>query len=230
MRTPGIAPSRILAGGVPEGPMFGLRKAWQDPGPGIEMVQIEYAWTPIGREPDWESGESRVLSPDPERPGVRSAVIEVPRRVAGHTDYWLHHFFFVVSGTQRIASTVIREDVVAHEVTYEDRVENYTHVGMVWGVPPAESVAVPNYTTATMDGLTFAPDAEHSGDANGIASDIYEFIRARPLPHVFRGLVWGLRGAALRYVFHLVTSGSPDRRNDREEWADHAGDGWRIDL
>ena len=58
-----------------------LRRTWVDPAPGIEMVQIHYAWTPAGGQPDWEDVDTRVLTPSDASPGLRSAVIEVPRRV-----------------------------------------------------------------------------------------------------------------------------------------------------
>ena len=44
--------------------LFGLRKTWFDPAPGIEMVQLHFAWTLPGQEPDWEAAESRVMTPN----------------------------------------------------------------------------------------------------------------------------------------------------------------------
>jgi len=66
--------------------LFGLRKAWVDPEPGIEMVQLHHAVTAPGQEPDWEAGDTRVLTPSAASP-VRTAVIEVPRQLeaAGST-------------------------------------------------------------------------------------------------------------------------------------------------
>ena len=51
---------------------FGLRKTWVDPAPGIEMVQLHYACTGPGQEPDWEAADSRVLTPNEASPGVRT--------------------------------------------------------------------------------------------------------------------------------------------------------------
>jgi hypothetical protein len=210
------------------GDFFALRKTWVDPGPGIEMVELHYAWTPVGGEPDWEAGDARVLTPSDTSPGVRTAVIEVPRMVDGSRDYALHHFFFVVHGTERSTSPVVTEEVVARELTYRDETGDWTHVGIGWGVSPGvPALAAPNYTAAAMDGLSFEDGA---GGAPPEPAPVHEFVRAQPLPHVFRGLVWGPRGFELRYVFHLVRVGSPRPEDDAETWDDNGGDGWTLAL
>ncbi len=138
------------------GHLFGLRKTWVDPMPGIEMVQVHYAWTQPGQDPDWDAGDCRVLTPSETSPGLRSAVIEVPREVDGHREYLLHHFFFVVRGAESVTSATFTEEIVTREVAYEDDVGRWTHVGIGWGVPPGQpEPAAPNYTVAAMDGLPF---------------------------------------------------------------------------
>jgi hypothetical protein len=209
-------------------PVFGLRKTWVDPGPGIAMVQIHYAWAPPGAEPDWANAEEAVLAPRAEMPALRTAVLDVPRFVDGATDYSLHHFFFVVGAGDRQASPVFTEDIVAREITYEDPVGEHTAVGVVWSAVEATAeLAVPNYTSAAMDGLSFQSSGAGAAPEHG---DIYEFVRAQPLPHVFRGKVWGLRGSQIRYGYHLIRQGSPDPASDFERWDDNGGSGWTVDL
>jgi len=208
-------------GGVP---IFGLRKSWIDPGPGIAMVQIHYAWSPHGAAPDWAGGDEVVLAP--QGGGLRTAVLEVPRTVDGATDYSLHHLFFVVSADGRAASPVITEDIVAREVTYEDPDGAYTSVGIVWSaVEASPELGVPNYTSTVMDGLPFESMSAAPEDGS-----IYEFVRAQPLPHVFRGTVWGVRGTSVRYARHLVRHGMPDPAENSETWDDNGGTGWMMDL
>ncbi len=207
---------------------FGLRRTWVDTVPGIEMVQLHYVWAAPGQDPDWEAGDSRVLTPSAASPGLRTAVIEVPRQVDGSRDYLLHHFFFVVSGSASSTSPVVTEEIVAREVIYEDAAGTWTHVGIGWGVSPGlPDLAAPNYTAAAMDGLSF----EDSGaGAAPEPAPIHEFVHAQPLPHVFRGLVWGPRGFDLGYVFHLVRSGGPRPEDDTEVWEDNGGSGWTLRL
>jgi len=210
------------------GHLFGLRKTWVDPTPGIEMVQVHYAWTPPGQGPDWDTADCRVLTPSEMSPGVRSAVIEVPREVDGHREYLLHHFFFVVRGTESITSAPFTEEIVSREIAYQDDVGRWTHVGIGWGVPPGQpEPAAPNYTAAAMDGLPFE---DAGAGAPPEPAPIYEFVQAQPLPHVFRGLVWGPRGFEVRFVFHLVKSGSPRPEDDTEAWDDNGGAGWGLTL
>jgi hypothetical protein len=63
--------------------LFGLRKTWFDPAPGIEMVQMHFAWTAPEQEPDWEAADTRVLTPHEASPGLRTAVIEAPAGSTG---------------------------------------------------------------------------------------------------------------------------------------------------
>jgi hypothetical protein len=207
-------------------PVFGLRKTWVDPEPGIAMVQIHYCWTRPGAEPDWANAEEAVLAPESGTAGLRTAVLEVPRFVDGAPDYALHHFFFVVSTSDRAASPVFTEDVVAREITYTDEAERYTSVGVVWNaVDDWPDLSVPNYTSTAMDGLSF----QSPGSAPENAS-IYEFVHAQPLPHVFRGMLWGVRGSQIRYGYHLIRQGSPNPAEDTESWDDNGGDGWTVIL
>jgi hypothetical protein len=221
---PNQTPSAARAGEGTGPPVFGLRKTWVDPGPGIAMVQIHYTWTPQGAEPDWADAEEAVLAPA--AGALRTAVLEVPRTVDGETDYTLHHFFFVVSAADRAASPVFSEDIVAREITYADPAGQYTSAGLVWNaVEASPELGVPNYSRARMDGLPF----ETPGAAPEHAS-IYEFVRAQPLPHVFRGMVWGIRGSQIRYGYHLIREGMPDPAEDAETWDDNDGMGWTVDL
>jgi hypothetical protein len=223
-------PRAVVADAVGAEPeqLFGLRKTWLDPSPGIEMVQLHYAWARPGQEPDWDAGDSRVLTPSEASPGLRTAVIEVPREVAGRREYALHHLFFVVHGAGSSTSPVFTEEIVAQEVTYRDDGGDWTHVGIGWGVSPGlPHLAAPNYTTAAMEGLAFT-DAGAGAPAQ--PASIYEFVLAQPLPHIFRGLVWGPRGFDVRYVFHLVRAGSPGPERDTETWDDNGGAAWTLTL
>ena len=207
-------------------PVFGLRKTWLDPGPGIAMVQIQYTWTPLGVEPDWANAEETVLAPEPGTAGLRTAILEVPRLVDGATDYSLHHFFFVVSANDRCASPIFTENVVAREITYTDESERYTSVGLVWSaVEAVPELSVPNYTSTAMDGLSF----QSPGSAPENAS-IFEFVHAQPLPHIFRGMAWGIHGSEIRYGYHLIRQGSPNPAEDSETWDDNSGSGWTVQL
>ena len=190
------------------------------------MLQIHYTWTAPGTEPAWANAEETVLTPESGAAGRRSAVLELPRLVDGAPDYWLHHFFFVVGGNDDASSPVFTEDIVARELSYPDTSGDYTSVGVVWSaVEAAPESAVPNYTRTAMDGLSF-----HSPGAAPEDSSIYEFVRAQPLPHVFRGMVWGVGGSQVRYGYHLIRQGSPDPAEDTERWDDNGGSGWTLTL
>ncbi|WP_097326758.1 hypothetical protein [Paractinoplanes atraurantiacus] len=200
--------------------VFGLRKNWTDPGPGISLVQAHYVCSPTGAPPDWAGAEQVVLAV--EQWPARTAVFEIPRTVDGSAEFSLHHFFFVVGTNDRTTSPVFTEDIVAREVVFDDAAGTYTSVGFVWSTVEAP---VPNYTSGAMDGLPF----ESPGTAPS-EGDVYEFVRAQPLPHVFRGMVWGVRGTTIRYGYHLLRQGLPDPASNDERWDDNGGHGWTISL
>ena len=205
-------------------PVFGLRKSFVDPGPGIALVQIHYTCSAPGAPPDWAAGDEMVLAPQ-DGP-VRTAVLDVPRAVGGATDFALHHFFFVVTATGRTSSPVFTEDIVGREVTYEDTTGANTSVGIVWSaVDESADPGEPNYTSTALDGLPFESPGAAPDDGS-----IYEFVRAQPLPHVFRGMVWGVRGSRIRYGYHLIRHGLPDPAGNIESWDDNAGAGWIAQL
>ena len=207
--------------------LFGLRRTWVDTVPGIEMVQVHYAWTAPGQEPDWEAADTRVLTPSEASPGLRTAVIEVPRAGGRGREYLLHRFFFVVTGAESSTSPVFTEEIVAREITYTGETGSWTHVGIGWGSRQAcPTSAAPNFTAAAMDGLSF----EDAGAGAPADRADPRFVQAQPLPHVFRGLVWGPRGFDLGYVFHLVRAGGPRAEDDTEVWEDNGGSGWTIRL
>src|SRR5919201_7139497 len=96
-----------IAEGVIEGPSFALTKAWVDPSPGIELVEVHYVWGPPGEPPDWNREQRAVATPlDPGPPPRRAAALELPRFVDGATDYMLHYFFFVAGSPAQTTTPV----------------------------------------------------------------------------------------------------------------------------
>jgi hypothetical protein len=208
-----------------EGQTFTLAKEWTDPSPGIELVEVHYGWGPLGEPPDWERRQTAVATPlDPGRPARRVAALELPRFVDDVADYLLHHFFFVVGGGTRAFTPVIAERIASREVRYEDPENRYTNVGVVWTVGGSRD---PNYSVATLEGLPFPGHDDRAGGET--FTPIFEFVQAVPLPHVFRGRVWGVEGQPVRHVFHLARLGSPGG-DDAERWDDNDGRGWQLTI
>jgi hypothetical protein len=203
------------------GATFTLAKEWLDPVDGIEMVEVRYCWGPPGAEPVWDGREqSQVAAPqDDGRPARRVATLELPRP-DGDAEYLLHHFFFVVRQGARATTPVFTERIAGAPVGCDDPAGDYTHVGVVWQVGDSPER---NYATLALDGLPLPAGA---GPEFGTYGSIFEFVRAVPLPHHFSGRVWGVVGQPVRYVLHLVRSGSPDPAQDFERWDDNDGAGY----
>jgi hypothetical protein len=214
-----------MADDVIDGPTFALAKAWVDPTPGIDLVEVHYAWGPLGEPPDWEREQTAVAIPlDPGPPPRRAATLELPRFVDGATDYLLHHYFFVAGGGAQTTTPVFTEQIGAREVRYDDPENRYTNVGLTWTVGESRD---PNYSVAALDGLPFAGPDDQAGAET--FTPIFEFVQAVPPPHVFRGRVWGVKGQPVTHVFHLVRLGSP-AGDDAERWDDNGGQGWQLTI
>jgi hypothetical protein len=208
------------------GPTFALAKEWLDPGPGIELVEVHYAWGPPDVPPDWEGEERAVAVPtDPNRPDRRVATLELPRSVNGAPGYLLHYYFFVAANNSLVSTPVLTEEIAVREVTYEDPEGRYTHVGVLWSVAGSADL---NYAVATLDGLPFS--GEGGGAGGGTLAPIYDFVHAVPPPHTFRARVWGVRDQPITYAYHLVRFGSPNPAEDMETWENNGGRGWELTI
>jgi hypothetical protein len=216
--------------------MFTLKKDWVDQVPGVDMVEIHFTWSPAGEKPDWDRlEETRTLRPVPgTSPTYRVCGIEIPREVEGGDPYDLHHFFVYVQDRRELVSPTYAEEIGSREITYEDRQGLYTLVGTRWAVG---DWLFPNYTLLPLAGLelelpTYSnPYTPGASPGSGLELPrIYEFVKSRPLPHVFRGKVHGPRGAAVQYHLHQLTVGGPTPQHDRETWNTNNDRSWTVTI
>ena len=214
--------------------MFVLKKDWQDFAPDVDMVKIHVTWTPSGEKPNWDQVEE--TWPLQMVPGTspidRVCGIEIPRQVAESERYDLHYFFVYVQGGRAQVSPTYTEEIASQEITYEDRSGEHTLVGIRWTVGDWRFT---NYTLLELDGLALDLPKYQNPYTQEIQSTglefprIYEFVKSRPLPHVFRGKVHGPRGSLVHYHFHLLTLGGTAQQ-DREIWDTNNEQNWQVKI
>jgi hypothetical protein len=215
--------------------MFVLMKDWWDPGPGIDMVEVHYTWSLPGKRPDWDQREeTQTLQRLASAPAHRACGIEVPREVDGLDRYDLHHFFVYVENGREQVSPIWREEIASREISYEDRHNVHTLVGVRWAIG---DWTFSNYTLLELEGLALKlptyqnPHTPEQGESTGLEFPrIYEFVNSHPLPHVFGGKVHGPRGATVQYHYHLLTLGGPSADQDRETWNTNNDQNWTVTI
>jgi len=216
--------------------MFVLKKDWRDFAPNIEMVQIHFTWALRGQQPDWERiEETRTLRVVPDTvPPYRVCGIELPNEVEGSDQYDLHYSFVYVQGGREQFLPPVKEEIANQEIRYEDLKGKYTLVGIRWA---AGDWTFSNYTLLNLEGLGLdlaqnqSPYSPSNLEPTGIEfPQIYEFVKSRPLPHVFCGKVHGPRGTLVAYQLHLLTRGGPGTDRDTEVWDTNGNRGWLVTI
>jgi len=213
--------------------VFQLTKTWIDQEPGIEMVEIRYAWTPLGEAAKWNGQEeTEVMSVVPNtNPRLRQGVIEIPRYLDNKDSYHLHYRFVFVRGGREEFSPIFTEEIVAREVPYVDAQGRITEVRLLWSV---NGWTAQNWTQAKLTGLNLATNemgAGHDREGEGIADDaIYELIQTVPLPRHYVAKVWGPRGATVEYSYQLLRTNSPIPDDDFETWDNNNAQNYRLSL
>ncbi len=213
--------------------MFQLTKTWIDQEPGIEMVEIRYMWTPLGRAAKWEGQEeTEVMAVVPNtNPRLRQGVIEIPRYLDDKDSYQLHYRFVFVRGGREEFSPIFTEEIVAQEVPYVDTAGRITEVRLLWSV---NGWTAQNWTQARLAGLNLQMIPTRPGhdiEGEGIADDaIYELIQTVPLPRRYVAKVWGPRGATVEYSYQLLRTNSPIPDDDFSSWDNNDTQNYRLSL
>lgn len=204
-----------------------MQTFWFDREAATEMVEVHYTWTPLGSQPDWDRHkETEVLGVHPgTAPAYRSCSIELPKTVEGEPRYLLHSFFLVIGrdGHQEFTQPVT-EEIGSRDVTLADPEGRYTAVALSWSI---HDWSAPNYHFMALEGLPLELPASPPG---GRMPEIYEFVRAVPLPHLFRGRIWGPKGATVHVAYHLLHFGSPNPQDDMEAWDNNAGRNYQFSI
>ena len=210
--------------------MFQLTKAWVDPEPGIDTIEIRWTWSRADEPPDWEENEgAEIMSVVPgTEPVVRTVEVEIPRYVDGQDSYLFHYRFSRGGEHMEGWSPVFTERIVSRPVEYIDTVGDLTEVRVAWSV--AGSTA-PNWSQATLEGLPSVGPGTPDPEQEGLADEaIYELVQTVPLPRRYVAKVWGPEGSTVEYRYQLLRIHAPVEADQFEHWDDNEGRRYRIEL
>jgi hypothetical protein len=213
--------------------MFQLTKLWVDPSDKVDSVEIRYTWSPLGSAPTWggnEEAEFMTVIPGT-NPRTRQAVLEIPRYLDDKDNFLLYYQFGGGGEHHEGFSRVFTEEIVSREIAYTDDEGRLTEVRLLWSVGGWNA---PNWTQTRLEGLPLRINKNtpgHDAEGEGIADEaIYELIQTVPPPRRFVGKVWGPRGAAVEYCFHLLRTNMPVPGDESERWDSNQGRNYTVVL
>lgn len=203
--------------------MFYLRKEWQDPEEGIETAVLHWTTTRVDQEPNWKrahpttvllpslvsSAVSRscsvwVIPPFSHARFLRAALPEEQR-------FLLHSFCEIIQRGRTWSTEPTRQEIRAEQITYSDVSGDYTQAMLYYSL---DGMAHVNRVPLFLDGvpLTYqrlpSLPERYTGHAAYKAWAKRSHLVARlPVPHVFRGQLWGPVGTRALYSIHLRREG-----------------------
>lgn len=226
--------------------MFFLRKEWRDSEDGTEMVVLHWATMRQGQQPNWKRAHSiTVMNPKPGTyPGIRSCHLWVippfPRTqllaVNAETPsrFFLHSFCEAIQRGRVWSTEVTVQEIRAETVTYSDTVGEFTHAFLYYSL---DGFTRGNRAPMCVEGLPtryqdppVLPEHEVSNKEYRLWAKRAGGIAQLPLPHVFRGQIWGPVGARALYSIYLSQRWSYNPFAENGMWLLQDGRPWEIQL
>jgi hypothetical protein len=199
--------------------MFYLRKEWQDPEEGIETVVLHWTTTGVDQEPNWKRAHATTVM----LPSLTSSAVSRSCSVwvippfsrlrfliaesAETQRFFLHSFCEVVQRGRTWGTEPTRQEMRAEQITYSDPSGDYTQACLYYTL---DGLAHVNRMPMFLEGVPpkyqrlpslpehQAGDAEYKGWARRS-----RLIAQLPLPHVFRGQLWGPVGTRALYGIYV---------------------------
>ena len=225
--------------------MFFLRKEWQDPEEGIETVVFHWATTGVDQKPNWKRTHSTtVMVPQPTSlPIIRSCsvwVIPPFSRIqflrAGSPAeriFVLHSFCEVVQRGRTWCTEPTLQELRAEQITYSDLSGDYTQALLYYSLDGMTHVnRVPMFLEGVSPRYQCLPslfERSASATAYKVWARRSHAVARLPLPHVFRGQLWGPVGTRALYSIYLCREGL-NPFTDGGFWVLREGTFWEVQL
>jgi hypothetical protein len=225
--------------------MFYLSKEWQDPEEGIETAVLHWTTTRVDQEPNWKRAHAMtVMLPQPTSlPLIRSCSVWVvppfsrtrflSAESAETQRFLFHSFCEIVQRGRTWGTESTQQEIRAEQVTYSDPSGDYTQAFLYYSLDGLVHVnRMPMFLAGVPPKYQRLPPLpEHqAGNAEYKAWAKRSHIVARlPLPHVFRGQLWGPVGAPALYSIYLRREGL-NPFADGGFWLLREGTLWEVQL
>jgi hypothetical protein len=225
--------------------MFYLRKEWQDPEEGIETVVLHWTTTRMDQEPSWKRAHTTtVMLPSltssavirscsvwiiPPFSRTRFLTAESPEEQR----FLLHSFCEVVQRGSTWSTEPTRQEIRAEQITYSDPSGNYTQACLYYSL---DRLAHVNRMPMFLEGvppkyqLLLSLPERQAGDAEYKTwARRSRLVAQLPLPHVFRGQLWGPVGTRALYGIYLRREGL-NPFTEGGFWLLREGTVWEVQL
>lgn len=225
--------------------MFFLRKEWQDPEEGIETVVFHWTTTGVDQEPNWKRAHATtVMLPQPtSSPVMRSCSVWVvppfsrTRFLSAESPearrFFLHSFCEIVQRGRTWSAEPVLEEIRAEQITYSDHSGDYTQAFLSYSL---DRLAHVNRMPMFLEGippkyqrLPSLPERQAGGAEYKAWARRSRLVAQLPLPHVFRGQLWGPVGTRALYSIYLRREGL-NPFTDGGFWLLRDGTFWQVQL
>jgi hypothetical protein len=226
--------------------MFFLRQEWRDAEDGIEVVVLHWTTTPPEQQPNWRRAHhTTVMIPQTATtPVTRSCSMWVTPpfspyqlfRVESLENLRFHlHFFHEVIQRGRLWSTEARrQEIRALSVTHRDDSGEYTQAFLYYSF---DNFMHGNRIPMSLEGLPIRnqqslvfPDRRSSAREYRAWARRDRLVARLPLPHVFRGRIWGPVNTRALYMVYFQRQGVYNPFSEGGFWLLRNGSPWEAQF
>ncbi len=226
--------------------MFFLRKEWQDPENGIETVICHWMATQLEQEPCWAKANQLVMT-------VQSTVSPVRRRCSiwvappfSHrslfavtsaeqpTGFLVHSFFEVVQRGGVWKTEAESQEIHSVMITHSDPSSECTEAFLHYSLDELDQV---QSVAMLLEGLPISyqilpsfPEGALCAKSQKKRAKRYKCIARVPLPHTFRGRIWGPPDTRVLYAIYFSRQGTYNPFNEGGFWLLKDGGFWEVTL
>ncbi|HXG19040.1 MAG TPA: hypothetical protein VNN62_08200 [Methylomirabilota bacterium] len=226
--------------------MFFLRHEWRDAEEGVETVLLHWTTTRIGQEPNWKrSHNTTVMLPQAGAdPGLRVCSVWVappfPWRQILTTEsserlcFLLHSFCEVIQRGRLWSTEATQQEIRATPVRHRDDSGEYTQAVLYYTL---DGFTHMNCLPMWLDGaprkdqrLPSLPEHRPTEQEIRTWARRDRLVAQLPLPHLFRGYIWGPVGARALYSVYLRRQGAYNPFTEGGFWLLRNGRPWEVRL
>lgn len=227
--------------------MFFLRREWQDSEDGTEAVALHWTATRLEQEPNWQRAHQvMTMIPQPATAPVRRRCTlwvtpPFPRRrwlVAEPGEeaarFLLHSFCEVVQRGRMWSTAATTQEIRALTVAHSDPSAECTQAFLYYSLDELAYVTrVPMFLEGLLGRYQLLPAfPEGEGNKEGARAHArrYKLVAQLPLPHLFRGRIWGPANTRALYAVYFSRQGGYNPFNEGGFWLLNAGGFWEVRL
>jgi hypothetical protein len=146
----------------------------------------------------------------------------------------LHLFREVVQRGRTWTTEATSQEIVSADITHSDYSGEYTQASLYYSL---DRLAFVNRAPMFLQGLPAryqltlsVPEGEENGKEYKVSAQRAQLVARLPLPHIFRGQIWGPVGTQAFYSLYLNRQGTYNPFAEGGFWLLRDGNPWEVQL